>query len=280
MAPLIRPMHAGDLEAVDRVLAANDEGVVAPDGSWPYLELLLDHGRALVAEVGGVVVGFAATVPAGRLTHLSDLFVDPASQSGGVGGALLDAALAGPGPFTTSSSADPRALALYVRHGLRAVWPACYVVGEAEGLPAVDPALEVTPVAPAAMSAAELALTGVDRGPLHAYEARETGSVHLELRVGGTLVAAGHARDARKGSGRWLDRLVLGPAADPVPAVVAALRAASAPGGSVGTCVPGPHPALPVLLEAGFRMIDRDTFCESEPGLVDPTRPLVDPSLL
>lgn len=280
MALLIRPLTAPDLAAVDRVLAANDEGVAAPDGSWPYLELLLDHGRAFVAEADGAVVGFAATVTAGRITHLSDLFVDPASQSGGVGRTLLEAALTGPGPVTTSSSADPRALALYVRHGLRAVWPACYVIGEVERLPAPDPAIEVATVGPAMMTEAELSLTGVDRRPLHAYEARESGSAHLELRAGGSLVAAGHVRHARKGPGRWLDRLVIGRDADPVTAVVAALRAAAVPGRPTGTCIPGPHPALPVLLEAGFRIIDRDTFCESEPGLVDPTRSLVDPALL
>jgi hypothetical protein len=44
--------------------------------------------------------------------------------------------------------------------------------------------------------------------------------------------------------------------------------------------VPGPHPALPVLLDAGFRVVDRDIFLATTPDFVDPERLLPDPSLL
>jgi hypothetical protein len=44
--------------------------------------------------------------------------------------------------------------------------------------------------------------------------------------------------------------------------------------------VTGPHPALRALLEAGVRIVDRDTFMASRPGLVDPERLLPHPAYL
>jgi hypothetical protein len=34
----------------------------------------------------------------------------------------------------------------------------------------------------------------------------------------------------------------------------------------------GPHPALRPLLDAGFRVVDRDQFMASGPAIVDPVR--------
>ncbi len=278
--PTIRPLTPDDFGSVDRILAASGEGVADASGQWPYLELIEACGRALVAELDDRIVGFAATVPSGRITHVSDLFVDPGHQGTGIGSRLLAEVLGDAWPRTTFSSADPRALPLYVRNGLRPGWPGCYVVGSAEALPQPAAGLTTEPLVASAMTEVERRIAGVDRAVLHAHEAREAGSLHLAVRAGDRIVAAGHARDARKDPGRWLDRLVVDPAADPVEAVVAALAAAAVPGRQVGTCVPGPHPALAVLLEAGFRIIDRDVYCESEPGLVDPARSLPDPALL
>ena len=42
----------------------------------------------------------------------------------------------------------------------------------------------------------------------------------------------------------------------------------------------GPNPLLPALLEAGFRIVDRDQFLASEPDLVDPVRLLPNPGML
>lgn len=280
MIPLdIRPMGTGDLAAVDRVLAATDETVATSSG-WPYLELVHSCGRVLVGEIEGTIVGFAAAVPAGGVTHVSDLFVTPEHQGRGIGRRLLGELLGDAWPRSTFSSPDARALPLYIRHGLRPSWPGCYLEGPVTAVPEPDPDLEVVIIDAAQMTEAERALDGIDRTCLHRHEARETGSVHLAVRSGGTVVAAGHARDARKSPGRWLDRLVVAPEVDPVGPVVAALRAAASPARPVGACVPGPHPALAVLLGRGFRIVDQDTYCESEPGLFDPTRSLPDPALL
>ncbi len=42
----------------------------------------------------------------------------------------------------------------------------------------------------------------------------------------------------------------------------------------------GPSPVLPVLLEAGFRVTDRDQFMASDAGLIDPVRFLPNPGML
>jgi hypothetical protein len=41
---------------------------------------------------------------------------------------------------------------------------------------------------------------------------------------------------------------------------------------AVHAVVPGPHPALGPLLEAGFRVVDRDTVMATRPDLMDLTR--------
>jgi hypothetical protein len=44
--------------------------------------------------------------------------------------------------------------------------------------------------------------------------------------------------------------------------------------------MPGPNPAVRPLLEAGFRIEERDTYMASEPDLVDPARLLPNPGML
>ena len=58
------------------------------------------------------------------------------------------------------------------------------------------------------------------------------------------------------------------------------IRAVAPAGEPFSGCVPGPHPVLPILLDAGYRIVDRDTFCSSEPGWLDPERILPNPALL
>ena len=55
-------------------------------------------------------------------------------------------------------------------------------------------------------------------------------------------------------------------------------RAAADPQARLRLAVPGPNPALAYLLALGFRILDHDTFCASNPGLVDPLRVIPDPS--
>jgi hypothetical protein len=72
------------------------------------------------------------------------------------------------------------------------------------------------------------------------------------------------------GFGRWIDRARVAPGEQPTLPLLAALHQAAEGGHLVGACVPGPSPLLPVLLQAGFRIRDHDTFMASEPGVINP----------
>jgi hypothetical protein len=76
-----------------------------------------------------------------------------------------------------------------------------------------------------------------------------------------------------------VNRVVVAAGADPVEVVLAVLGSESE-GRPLTTTLPGPHPALSRLLESGFRIVDTDTYMASEPDLVDPTRQIVDSTLL
>lgn len=63
-------------------------------------------------------------------------------------------------------------------------------------------------------------------------------------------------------------------------ATLAAVRWSAPPDGRIGMCIPGPHPLLPTLLAADFRVVDRDTYQASDPGLIDPVRVIVNTGIL
>ena len=60
----------------------------------------------------------------------------------------------------------------------------------------------------------------------------------------------------------------------------AAAAAARWCGDDVLVAVPGTNPAVPMLVDAGWRVVEHDLYCASEPGLVDPERLLPHPGLL
>jgi GNAT superfamily N-acetyltransferase len=80
-----------------------------------FSEQVLPHSRAAVAELGDVIVGFSA-VKDGWLDHL---YVTPARQGEGIGGALLDRAMTeNPAGLTLwAFAANHRAIAFYGRAG-------------------------------------------------------------------------------------------------------------------------------------------------------------------
>src|SRR5689334_24759740 len=90
----IRPAEEDDLPAIREILAAhgNDGPVIVADVVGPYLRHLIARGGARVASDGGHVLGFAATIDAGRSVHLADLFVRPDRLGEGIGRQLLAAA--------------------------------------------------------------------------------------------------------------------------------------------------------------------------------------------
>jgi hypothetical protein len=160
---------------------------------------------------------------------------------------------------------------------MRPWWPNLYLQGEASRLP--RPGFTVEPAGPAEAAALEERWSGVDRLADARHWAARSGGSPFVVRDGGAVAAIGYAADRRREPGRVLVRLRIAPDTDPVASCLAALRW-SAPEGPVTTAIGGPHPAVPIMLEAGFRIVDRDTFMASHPGLIDPELLLPDPGLL
>jgi GNAT superfamily N-acetyltransferase len=271
----IRPATEDDLGPVERVLVAHDEApagapAIIPGAYLGYLRHLLTRGILVVADVGGSIVGFGGSVDTGRAVHLSDLFVLPDLLGEGIGRRLVEPLFPGSTPRTTFASDDPRAMHLYVSLGMTPLWPNLYLDGRAERI-AKPAGYDVEDASAEDVAGLELEWTGVDRSEDHGIWAARPGDRPYVVRAGAAPVAVGHSRKRLRGTGRWLDRLIPAAGADVTPAVLAALGHAADEDGVIGACVMGPNPALRTLLvDCRFRILDRDTFMATDPGLVDP----------
>ncbi len=291
----IRDAVPRDIPRLAVILAANDEPIAWPDlAGWPYLEHLVgrDRGRSgtrvKVAEAeigigggsvdgGGEVVGFGGSVIVGDdVRFVTDLFVDPTDHERGIGRALLEALVDGASGRMTFSSGDDRALGLYLRAGMRPWWPLLCLSATAP--PPLD-SIEIEPADAAEAARWSGTWTGVERLVDFAHYSSLPDASAFLVRYGDAVVAAGLARRHRTRPGRWLDHASIAPDADPLRAGLGVWMAAAA-GGRLTAAVPGPHPMVPWLLDRGARIVDRDTFCATDPGLVDPLRLLPNPGLL
>lgn len=273
----IRPATSADIDTLESIIFAHD---APPAGSRPdpplasgamaaYFRHLLERGTVLVAEAGGDAIGFGAVVDTGRAVHLADLFIQPGRLGGGVGGRLIDELFGGRWPRTTYASDDPRAMRLYVGAGMVPYWPNFYLIGDARRLVPTG-GVTVQRVSADELAATERALTGRDRSADHSLWAARPGDRPVIVRSpAGDTLAVGHSRPRLRGASRWLERLTVLPGRDPVAAIVAGLIDGADDDGQIGACVLGPNPVLPVLLDAGFRIADRDTAMASDPGLID-----------
>jgi GNAT superfamily N-acetyltransferase len=282
---IVRAATEADGPAIAAILEANDEPVTWPDVPGPpYVEHLLTRPqmRLVVGELDGSVAGVAGSIEFGgpATRFLSDLYVDPARQSRGLGRAMLDAAFEGADARMTFSSRDPRALGAYIRHGLRPRWPLLYVELAADSLRPDEPGVEVRPADTAETARLSLEWTGIDRSADFDFYARLPEAAGFVVVIDGADAAVGWARrELAPPEGRWLDHASIAPDADPVRAAFAVLRAAAA-GQRLGAAVPGLHPAVGPLLERGVRIGDQDTFCATDPDLFDPDRIFPSPGLL
>ncbi len=312
IAVAVRPATADDISEIVRISAANHEWIADDDrvGSR-YAEHLLGHCRLLVAERLDAVVGFAGSIdlerrgrrpgaavagPSGEpgarpsnpsFAFVTDLYVDPALHGRGIGRAMLEALLEGTGDRATFSSSDPRAMPLYVRAGMGAWWPLLYLAGRPDALPTTG--LTSQPVTVEEASAIELELTGLDRSTAWSCWGRRPGAGPFAIRDGERPLAVGAVARETGDPARWspvvtrpmrLQRLVIGPDADPVEVTVAALAHGVAVDPILGLAIPGSHPALGRLFAAGYRTDGADTHLASRPDLLDPVRVLPDPSLV
>jgi GNAT superfamily N-acetyltransferase len=283
--PVVRPATETDAPAITRILEANDEPVTWPDVPRPpYVEHLLTRPRMriVVGELDGSVAGVAGTIEFGGpdTRFLSDLYVDPAKQSRGLGSAMLDAAFEGADTRMTFSSRDPRALGAYIRHRMRPRWPLLYLELAAGLLGPHEHVVEVRPADVAETARRSLAWTGIDRSVDFAFYGRLPEAAGFVVVIDGADAAIGWARrELAPPEGRWLDHASIAPDADPVRAAFAVLRAAAA-GQRLGVAVPGLHPAVAPLLERGVLIGGQDTFCATDPDLFDPERIFPSPGLL
>jgi GNAT superfamily N-acetyltransferase len=97
--------NAGDR---DNLLAHPEHLILGPEG--------LAEGRTYVAEIDGVLVGFATWIEAGDIFELEDLFVHPGWTRRGIAAALVDRivqVLRARGVERLEVTANPHALGFY-----------------------------------------------------------------------------------------------------------------------------------------------------------------------
>lgn len=278
---MIRIATPEDVPGIRVILTAhgNDGPVMAADVVGPYVHHLIGHHRALVSVADDRVVAFGAVADAGVALHLADLFVAPDRLGQGIGGTLLEALFGDAGPRTTFASDDPRALPLYIRAGMAPLWPLVGLRGAGDSVPDPGPGIETESADAATLSALEAAWSGHARPADHAHWAAAADADAFLVVEGGDVAAFAYARVRQTAPVRTIARLVVRPGAEPVRPILSALRRA-ARGELVDVSLPGPNPVLPILLRAGFRIEERDTFMATDPGLVDPARVLPDGGLL
>src|SRR5262245_64178046 len=127
MTTTIRTAVAADIPQIYDIWYANEVGDdpnPPPRGPPAVIAHELATGEIVVAEQEGRLVGFASVIVRGAVAFLAECFVRAEARSGGVGRQLVQELLPRAGLTScTLSSTDPRALALYIRAGMRPRWP-------------------------------------------------------------------------------------------------------------------------------------------------------------
>ncbi|HEX9038373.1 MAG TPA: GNAT family N-acetyltransferase [Ktedonobacterales bacterium] len=282
----IRVAVKADLPRMTAIWYEDEIAGEEPPGFQPerlevYSYLLANGDVRVALTPGGAMTGFGATVtwPSrnGTLTYLSDLFVAQATQSRGVGQALLDNLAPRQGARGVMASKDPRATALYVRWGMRPRWPHYWLTADSRALAA---RLGALPGADVAVSPVDLdetflrwdhVISGLERGSqLRWMVATRAAKAYWLERRGEPIGYAVVQRRSEESLWRP-DAWTLGPigAFDPNDAaacVSALVRDAARSAPALRVAIPGPHAALPALLNAGFTITYIETFLASEGG--------------
>ena len=183
-------------------------------------------------------------------------------------------------PRTTFGSDDPRAVPLYIRAGMDALWSNLYLAGAPASLPAIDRRLTVHEASGPEVAALEADWIGADRRPHLEYWASLPDVRIVVIRRGVAVVGTAIGRRRLSGRGRWMHHAVAAPGEDGPSILLAAMHAGLAGAEVGGGCIPSPSPLVRTLLEAGFRITDRDTYLASDPAIVDPYREIVNTGFL
>jgi GNAT superfamily N-acetyltransferase len=279
----VRAAVAADLPQIAAVALATGQDEEWGGADPAYMSHLLAHGSVVVAVTGGAVVGFGATRQLGSgpgaVSMLCDLFVSPRVHGSGCGRAMLARLWPGDGRRMTFSSQHRNALPLYTSFGLDAWWPLLYLRGRTDAV-AAPAGWRAEAAGAAEVAALELAWTGADRIADHAAWAGRPGGAALLARRGDQVLAAAATGGADDGYG--LTHLALAPtavSADAAAAVLTVLAGLEPPDGRALACLPAPHPAVRLLLSAGWRTEDHDLFMATDPDLLDPRRTVPSPAL-
>ena len=243
-----------------------------------YLHHVLQTGAMYVVEQDGEVLAFTGAITRGTVTFLTDLFVHPAHHSSQLGKTLLSSVLPQDDlAHCTVSSSDLRALALYIRAGMRPLWPYFALRREKsahEWRWATDMEfIEADPGDPALIHW-DAQISGRWRPQDHRYWVREQQAVPLWFRRRGHIVGYGYIRlDA--GTLWHPHTCTIGPIGvrDPEEAadcVLTAVNWALQRADVLHIDVLGPHPCLAALLQGGFRILYVDTFVSTaDPSFFD-----------
>jgi GNAT superfamily N-acetyltransferase len=280
----LRAATEADLSVIAAIALATGQ-----DEDWDqvypaYLRHLMARGSLLVAERGGAVTGYGATLPIGSgpaaISMLADLFVQPAAHGTGCGRAILDALWPDQPRRMTFSSLHSHALPLYTGAGLDAWWPLLYLSGDTRllGRPA---GWSVQAARPERVAALELAWTGVDRTTDHQMWAARPKGTGVVCSLDGQPASAGSAGGAPAEYG--IAHLAMDPATgsedSAASAVIAALSWLDPQAGRARVCLPAPHPAVRPLLLAGWRVDEFDLYMATQPDLIDPRRAVPSPAI-
>lgn len=272
----IRPAQVADVVAVHECWLATDftdpatHAAMVPLGIAPWWPHLFAHGRLLVAEVDGVIVGFAGTQTRGRVCYLADCFVRPDWQSKGITRALLAQLHADPTLIhCTLASSDPRAVSRYVRAGMIPRYPMYELVSSTRTQPhAPQCDIQVCHDIEEWLFY-DQRLVGHDRRVDIMHLCDGTNATLLQMRDGTRLLGQAliqPRRYDRAPQGKYN----IGPVGVFARAHAAAVTQ-SAVAWAFAHCatwvtlrIPGPHPGLPVLLDMGLDIAYIETFCASQ----------------
>jgi GNAT superfamily N-acetyltransferase len=197
----IRAATEADGEEIARVRlalgSAHDDSGADPT----YRRHLIAHGQLLVARDHDAVVGFVGTRDIDGARLLCDLFIDPERHGHGIGQALLDRAMEGATSRWTFSSADPRALPLYLRAGMYPRWPLLYLTGATDRLSVEGRRFAAEPASLQDAVAIERALSGQDRTIEYRYWLDRPGTLCLQVGPGsGPASSSGSGSAGRRGA--------------------------------------------------------------------------------
>ncbi|MDH4159104.1 MAG: GNAT family N-acetyltransferase [Actinomycetota bacterium] len=267
----VRPATEGDWDGITAVAELVGQGGEGGGGDRRYLRHVMGVGRLGVAVASGDVVGYVASRQVGAADMLCDLFVHADHRGRGVGRALLACAWGDAPHRQTFSSLDPSALPLYVRSGMTPRWPLLYLSGDVGTLPRAE-GLTVSGVEAATASSVEEQLTGVDREADYRYWSARPSGTSLVVTRRGEPVAAGAVGGEGRGFGVSHLYAATGDA-EPLLAVLGWLS------GRAVVTVPGPHPAVPALIGAGWRNEYTDIYLATDEALIDADRLCPHPGL-